>query len=104
MNTLSRNMRRRLERRGDAALARLGRTVVADPDNAIALVYGDAVRILSADLAAFALCAMGLSNVVAEIENERPRRPNTLPTVVITDGWASVAFVCLQRMSKGGEA
>jgi hypothetical protein len=100
--SVSRRQRRALERRGDAALARLAPTVVDDPEGSIALVREGELNILDTALAAFALVSMGLAGVVEEIASERARRPGTLPAVVIVGGWASVAFVRLQMMSPGG--
>jgi len=111
VRSLSRSLRRRLERRGDRALAGVAAVIVDDPTRSIAIVREDRgsasghdVLIVDAELGAMVLARMGLSAAFEEIATERVLRPGTLPTVVIVGGWASIAFVKVQLLSPGGDA
>jgi len=95
--------RNRLERRCDALLASVPPTMVDDASRSTAIVReGEDVCILDAELAEITLTGMGLGALADEIAEERPRRPGTLPTVLVIEGWASCAFVRVIPMTAGG--
>lgn len=102
---MNRHEKRALESRGNALLAKLTPMQVSDPERSIAIVEeGSDLQVVDVNTGLLTLMLMGLADAVQHIVAERARRPNTLPTVVIVGGFASIAFVRVLPMSAGGSA
>ena len=110
MNAPSRNVRRRLERRADAVLARVharlcGYALAIIPSEHVAMAREPAgLLVFDLDSAELAFGAYGLLDFLDEINAARAKNPMCLPVAIVVDGWTCAAWLPLTPLSMGGQA
>lgn len=107
---LPRSLRRRLKRESDRVLAATvthlrGTVLPVEAADVVVIARSGQVLPCPRWRAEALLPALGLPDVLAEIDEARPRRhPCDVPLVIILGSHAAVAWLSIMPLSSGGEA